>query len=251
MSIWQTIRSIAITMAIALVTLSGPLPAAGQDPAVQDLSDLQVQNASPVKTNDDTPEASHEASPAPVSELTGYLVGDPEAPVTLQIYADYQCPHCRSFFNDIEPQLIDDYVRTGQVRLELLDFTVVGVPALDALPDDSLESVQAAEAAMCAAEQDGFIEYYQTLFTGEMRPNSGAFSDDNLKAFASDLGLDTDQFDDCLDTGKYEDAIIAFVHQGVERGVPGTPTLSINGGEVFSVGDYSDLQEIIETEAGT
>lgn len=105
---------------------------------------------------------------------------DPEAPITLQIYADYQCPHCRAFFNNVEPQLFDNYVRKGQAKLELLDFTVVGVPGLEDLQDDSLESVQAAEAAMRADKQDAL--YYQTLFTGEMEPNSGAFSDVNLKA---------------------------------------------------------------------
>jgi protein-disulfide isomerase len=221
-----------------------------QDAAL-DLTDLEVQNASTVQRGDATPAASPQASPVAEAELTGYIVGDPDAPITLQIYADYQCPHCRNFFNNIEPQLIDDYVRTGKVKLELLDFTVVGVPSLDALPDDSLESVQAAEAAMCAAEQDAFIEYYQTLFTGEVEPNSGAFSDDNLKAFAEELGLDTDQFDECLDTGKYEEAVMAFVHLGVDRDVPGTPSFSINGGEIFSVGDYSELQETLEEELGS
>jgi protein-disulfide isomerase len=236
-----------LTLAIAFVALLGPMATLAQD-AAHDLSDLNVQNASTVQSGGATPVASPEASPVADADLTGYIVGDPNAPITLQIYADYQCPHCRNFFNNVEPQLVDDYVRTGQVKLELLDFTVVGVPSLNALPDDSLESVQAAEAAMCAAEQDAFIEYYQTLFTGEVKPNSGAFSDDNLKAFAADLGLDTDQFDECLDTGKYEDAVIAFVHLGIDRGVRGTPSLSINGGEIFSVGDYNELQEILDEE---
>jgi protein-disulfide isomerase len=242
----RSMKTATLGLALGLATVLTPLQATAQDDAPA-FDTLPVQNASTVGSGDasgGTPVATPETG----DELTGYIVGDPEAPVTLQIYADYQCPHCRNFYNTIEPQLVEDYVATGQVKLELLDFTVVGVPSFNAMPDDSLESVQAAEAAMCAAEQDGFLAYYQTLFTGEVDPNSGAFSDDNLKAFAEELGLDTAHFDECLDSGKYEDAIIAYVAQGIERGVPGTPSLSINGEEIFSVGDYSELQEILDAE---
>lgn len=245
---WRSLR----TLALALMICAGFAPGAlgAQDASTVDFTDLPVQNATTVQSPGATPVASPDASPATDVDLRGYIVGDPDAPVTLQIYADYQCPHCRNFYKDIEPQLVADYVATGQVKLELLDFTVVGVPSLQALGDDSLESVQAAEAAMCAAEQDAFLEYYQTLFSGEMTPNSGAFSDDNLKAFAADLDLDTDAFDDCLDSGKYEPAVISYVYLGVERGVPGTPSLSIDNGEIFSVGSYEELQGQLDAALG-
>lgn len=229
---------------LSLASTFGPFVAA-QDTSVPD---LEVQNASTVSTAPGTPDASPVASPAAGGELTGYLVGDPEAPVMLQIYADYQCPHCRNFFNTIEPQLIEEYVATGKVRLQLLDFTVVGVPSIDALGDDSLESVQAAEAAMCAAEQDAFLEYRHALFSFDMSPNSGAFSDENLVAFAEEAGLDTARFSDCLETGRYEGAIISFVHQAIDRGVRGTPTLSIDGGEPFFVpsNGFEGISEMLD-----
>jgi protein-disulfide isomerase len=248
MHVWRSLR----TLALALIICAGFAPGAlgAQDASTVDFTDLPVQNATTVQSPGATPVASPDASPATDVDLRGYIVGDPDAPVTLQIYADYQCPHCRNFYKDIEPQLVADYVATGQVNLELLDFTVVGVPSLQALGDDSLESVQAAEAAMCAAEQHAFLEYYQTLFSGEMTPNSGAFSDGNLKAFAADLDLDTDVFDDCLDSGKYEPAVISYVYLGVERGVPGTPSLSIDNGEIFSVGSYEELQGQLDAALG-
>jgi len=248
MHVFRSLRTFALALAICVGMVPGAL--AAQESSAVDFTDLPVQNATTVQSPDATPTASPEASPAADVELRGYIVGDPDAPVTLQIYADYQCPHCRSFYNNIEPQLVADYVATGQVKLELLDFTVVGVPSIQELDDDSLESVQAAEAAMCAAEQDAFLEYYQTLFSGEMTPNSGAFSDENLKGFAADLGLDTDIFDACLDNGKYEPAIISYVYLAVERGVPGTPSLSIDNGEIFSVGSYEELQEQLDTALG-
>lgn len=242
-----------VALALLLLTIvAAPLAttAAAQDDA---LADLEVENASTVREGDATPTASPEASPVAVGDLTGYLVGDPDAPVTLQIYADYQCPHCRTFANTIEPQLIEDYVVTGDVRIEYLDFTVVGVPSIDALPDDSLESVQAAEAAMCAAEQDAYVEYRTALFTGDVQPNSGAFSNENLVAMASDLDLDADRFTDCLENGVYEDAVIGFVYQAIDRGVQGTPSFSINGGEPFFMTEsgYDSLKEQIDAALGS
>ncbi len=239
-----------IALAFLLLTFAASPFAAAQDAAT---SDLQVENASTVQSDNATPSASPEASPVAGDSLTGYLVGDPNAPVTLQIYADYQCPHCRNFAATIEPQLIADYVATGKVRIEYLDFTVVGVPSIDALPDDALESVQAAEAAMCAAEQDAYLPYRTALLGGDMQPNSGAFSNDNLVAIADNLGIDTGRFSDCLETGKYEDAIIAFVYQAIDRGVQGTPTFSINGGEPFFLpqSGYDGLKQMLDDAIGS
>jgi protein-disulfide isomerase len=244
--ITYTLRALAIAF-LLLASSATPGLLAAQDDA------LPVQNASTVQESDATPVASPQASPAATTELTGYLVGDPDAPVTLQVYADYQCPHCRSFATTIEPQLIADYVATGDVRIEYLDFTVVGVPSVDALPDDSLESVQAAEAAMCAAEQDAYVDYREALFAGDMQPNSGAFSNENLVTMARDLDLDVDGFSDCLETGVYEDAVIGFVLQAIDRGVQGTPSFSINGGQPFFLSDagYDGLKELLDAELGS
>lgn len=248
----HSIKTLALTL-LLLTTSAAPIAAAQDDP----FAGLDVENASTVRIADATPEASPDASPhvspAATVELTGYIVGNPDAPVTLQIYADYQCPHCRSFASDIEPQLIADYVATGDVRIEFLDFTVVGVPDIDALGDDSLESVQAAEAAMCAAEQDGYLDYRTALFTGDVQPNSGAFSNENLIAMADELGLDTDLIADCLENGTYEDAVIAFVHQAVDRGVQGTPSFSINGSDPFFLprSGYDGLKEMLDAELGS
>lgn len=245
----RTLKMLALVM-LLVATAAVPLGATAQDDA---LAGLEMKNASTVQTADATPAASPQASPAATAELTGYLVGDPAAPVTLQIYADYQCPHCRNFAQTIEPQLIEDYVATGKVRIEYLDYTVVGVPSLEALPDDSLESVQAAEAAMCAAEQDAYLPYRTALFTGDVQPNSGAFSNENLIAMATDLRLDEERFTGCLENGVYEDAVIAFVHQAIDRGVEGTPAFSINGGEPFflSQSGYDGLRQLLDAVLGS
>lgn len=241
----RQLQTLSVSLAFLLVMLASPLVALAQDAPTDG---LEVVNASTVRSDAATPAASPEASPAAGETLTGYLVGDPDAPVTLKIYADYQCPHCRNFATTIEPQLIADYVVTGKVRLEYLDFTVVGVPTIDALTDDSLESVQAAEAAMCAAEQDAYLPYRTALFAADVRPNSGALSDDNLIAIADGLGLDSARFTGCLENGTYEDAVIAFDYQAIDRGVEGTPSFSLNGSDPFFLpqNGYDGLKAILD-----
>lgn len=215
-------------------------------------SGLDLQNASFIVSGDAaTPVASPQASPEPTA-LRGYILGDPAAPNTLQIFADYRCPHCRMFAAEIEPQLIEDYVSAGTMNIEYLDFTVIGVPSFDALGDDSIESVQAAEAAACAAEQDGYLAYREWLFEGELRTNDGDFSDENLIGAAEELGLNVDQFSESLSSGKYEQGIIDSVALGLDLGVRGTPTMILNGGEPFFVPEngYDGLKELIDSEIG-
>lgn len=223
----------------------------------QDDSELQVQNASFIRDLTDgasaTPASTPDVTPTAgldLENLHGYILGDPDAPNTLQVYADYRCPHCRVFHTDIEPGLMEDFVSTGQMNIEIFDFTVIGVPDFDSLGDDTIESVQAAEAAACAAEQGEYLAFREWLYDGEPRTNDGDFSDDNLIGAADELGLDVDQFSASLVDGVYEEGIIAMVSHGIERGVQGTPTMILNDGEPFYVpeGGYDDLKKELESQ---
>lgn len=211
---------------------------------------LPLQNASFIVSDEAaTAGGSPEASPEP-SELRGYILGDPDAPNTLQIYADYRCPHCRAFSQEIEPLLVEEYLQSGRMNLEFIDFTVIGVPSLDALGDDSIESVQAAEAAACAAEQDAYLAYRDWLFSGPSSTSDGDFSDKNLIAAAETLGLDVDRFAMSLGNGLYEQGIIDSVLAAIERGVQGTPAMILNGGEPFYVPQdgFGGLKTILDAE---
>lgn len=219
----------------AMLMFAGSLLMPGLASADAALYDgLDVQNASGVQApSTATPDASPVASPAVETPVTGYIIGDPDAPITLTMYLDYQCPHCRAYHTEIEPQLVEDFVRTGLVKLEIVDFPVIGLKMRDDYTDDTKESMQAAEAAMCAAEQDAFIPYRETLYSGELTPNSGTLNDDYLKSVAADLGLDQSAFDTCLDSGRYEERILAGFLDGVAANAEGTPSFRINGGDAF------------------
>lgn len=224
-------------------------------------SDLPFQNASFIRTDfSATPVPAVEATPdaTPVNpldtpiELTGYLIGDPEAPHTLTLFADYRCPHCRLFHHDLEPIVLDEYVATGKLNLELIDFTVVGVPSFEALTDDSMESVQAAEAAAAAAEQGMFLDYREWLYSGPDALSAGDFSDENLIAAAVELGIEESQFTATLTEGIYEQDIVNSFVLSLQLGIPGTPTMTMDRGEPFNVtdGDVDGLRAILDERLG-
>jgi protein-disulfide isomerase len=116
---------------------------------------------------------------------------------------------------------------------------MVNVP-LDS-PDN--ESVQSAEAAMCAADQDQFWPYSEAMYSAQGAENSGVFSDEMLKQTAADLNLDTATFNDCLDSGEKQDEVLKLRQEGIDSGVQGTPTFLINDQLVnYTRGGYSTLK---------
>jgi protein-disulfide isomerase len=110
------------------------------------------------------------------------------------------------------------------------------------------ESQSAAEAAECAADQDAFWEYHDLLFESQSGENRGAFSTDNLKTFAEQLDLDTGQFNECLDSGKYTTLVQNETAAARQLGVQSTPAFVINGQAVIGAQPFDVFQQVIEQE---
>jgi len=108
------------------------------------------------------------------------------------------------------------------------------------------ESQWAAEASECAADQDAFWEYHDYLFDNHGGENQGAFSMDNLKRFAEELGLDTDVFNECLDSGKYTQVVQSETTAGQQLGVQSTPTFLVNGQPVVGAQPFEVFEQVIE-----
>ena len=230
MRTWTAFKTALLTVAVASSTILAPGAITAQDMGSEpayDYSEIEFMNPAAITNMAGTPEAA--ATPDATMPSHGALLGSPDAPVTLQIYADYLCPHCRVFHQEVEPQLVDDYVRPGKLRLEFMDFPVIGIKTLDDLTDDTKESVQAVEASICAAEQDAYMPYRDALYASEPSLDSGALSDDNLINIADNLDLDTEAFTNCLSSGRYEDVIVANSTAALQQGVQGTPTMMIDG----------------------
>jgi len=140
------------------------------------------------------------------------VLGNPEAPVAIFNFSDFQCGHCGRHAMTTEKQILEEYVKTGKVKMVFRNFAFLGE-----------DSFFAAEATECAKEQDKFWEFHDYLFsrlTGEKVP----FSKENLKKFALELGLDADGFNGCLDAGKYAAKIQNSAKDGQKYGVISTPT---------------------------
>ena len=146
------------------------------------------------------------------------MLGNPDAPVTIAEFADFQCPFCGRFFQTTSKGIIEKYVKTGKAKFIYHDFAFLGD-----------ESNWAAEAARCAGDQGKFWQYHDYLFGHQKGENAGSFTKDHLKSFALEIGLNAGEFNNCLDSGKHAKDVTNDTEVGRKLGVTGTPTSFVNG----------------------
>jgi protein-disulfide isomerase len=182
-------------------------------------------------------------TPAALPNADGLSLGDANAPATIDVFEDFQCPACRSFTESIEPLIIQDLVATGKAR-----YVFHFYPFLDDTtnPFGGGESDQAANAAMCANEQGKFWEMHSILFANWNGENQGAFSDRRLQTMGESIGLDMNTFNDCFNANKYETEIQADFDLGEQMGVSGTPSVFVNGSKVGQPGKIASYEEIAQ-----
>jgi len=179
-------------------------------------------------------------TPAALPNADGLSVGEANAPVTIDVFEDFQCPACQFFTESIEPLVIQNLVASGQARYVFHNY-----PFLDGNgAGSSGESDQAANASMCANEQGKFWEMHSILYANLGGENQGAFSDRRLQAMAESVGLDMSEFNSCFSANEYEAEIQADFDLGQEMGVSGTPTVFVNGTQVGAPGRIASYDEI-------
>lgn len=108
------------------------------------------------------------------------------------------------------------------------------------------ESVWSAEASECAADQDAFWEYHEKLFASQSGENQGTFNKDKLKELAAELGLDTETFNECLDSGKHTMAVQEATQIAQSIGVRSTPAFLINGTPMLGAQPFEAFQQVID-----
>lgn len=150
-------------------------------------------------------------------------VGPADAPVTVEVWSDFQCPACGFFSRQIEPDLIEEYVRAGTVRLVYRDFAFIDGG------DANGESQQSAAAARCAGEQGKFWQYHDYLMENQDGENEGAFRRERLDLIATAISLDPAAWGSCMGDDAPEQAVKAETDEGRTAGVASTPNLAING----------------------
>jgi protein-disulfide isomerase len=162
----------------------------------------------------------------PAAMVDGRAMGSADAPVTVEVWSDFQCPACRSFVAETEQSVIDDFVVPGTARLVYRDAAFQGARGSNPSYD---ESVEAAAAARCAADQGLFWQMHNWIFANWNGENKGAYNAARLRSMAGFAGLELDQYDSCLATGTHQAAVRAETGQAVAAGVTSTPTVVING----------------------
>jgi len=158
------------------------------------------------------------------------IIGEADAPVLVRDYSDFKCPHCRKASTTLVPRLIDEYVKAGTIRFELVP---VGF---------SDESSFAAQAALCAGDQEQFWPYHDILFEQQDK----RFSVEQLLQFGRDLGLEDQALRDCILSGKYKSQIDSNLDEFQAIGGTGTPTFVV-GDETIPSGtpSFETLQLLI------
>jgi len=165
----------------------------------------------------------------------GNAMGEPNAPVVIEEFSDFQCSYCQTFHQNTGAQIIEQYVETGQVYFIFRNFAFLG-----------RESLAAANGSMCAAEQGKFWEYADILFANQSGHDAGAFSDRRLEAFAENINLDKALFQSCMRENRYQDQIQQDYQAGVSQGINSTPSFIINGKLVTGALSFSAFQAEIE-----
>ncbi|HEU4671390.1 MAG TPA: thioredoxin domain-containing protein [Candidatus Limnocylindrales bacterium] len=150
-------------------------------------------------------------------------LGDPNAPIQMEVTEDFQCPVCARFTNEQLPRLVDDFVRPG-----LLHITVHDVAFLDYTGTESIDS---ATAAACAGEQGRYWEYHDWVYANQRGERQGAFAPDRLRQIAERIDLDLTAYDSCVAGTTEKATITAATNDAISKGINSTPTFVINGGQ--------------------
>lgn len=160
------------------------------------------------------------------------FIGSEDALITIVEFSDYECPYCRQWHSEVYSKLLDTY--GDQIRFVYRDFPLESIHA-NAKP--------AAEAANCANEQGVFWDFHDKLFSMELGLSPEAYQE-----YASQLGMDEDAFQDCIESRRYQQEVQSDFDFAANLGVRSTPTFFINGIAVVGAQPFEIFQQVIEKE---
>jgi protein-disulfide isomerase len=175
----------------------------------------------------------------PPVKSEGYVMGSPNAPLEVIEFGDFECPICGQFNTLTEPEIRTRLVEPGIIRYRYIDFPL----------DMHHNTWNASRAAACADEQGKFWEMHDALFQSQDRWDTEATSnpDKVLKQLARQIGLNTDQFDKCVDSKKYQAKIQAHLALAEARKLDGTPSFVIGDRQVTSGLSYDQFKALVDS----
>jgi len=202
-----------IPILIGLVTgvVSGTIPMDSNDSKIFTVSKL-IENGSPI-------------------------MGNPNAPITILEWGDYQCTFCYKFHQNTLDIIKEEFVKTGEVKIIFKDF-----------PLNGLDSKLAAEATYCAQDQDKYWEYHDELYKNWGGERTGWITRESLEKFAMTIDLNLKEFNDCLDNHTYKDRVNTHYQFGKELGIDATPSfLVFNEEKIIKIRGNQPLDVFLKT----
>jgi protein-disulfide isomerase len=180
--------------------------------------------------------------PAPVdSNITradlARIQGSPSAPLWVIEVSDFQCPYCKQWHDQTYPLFVNQYVKTGKVRLAYVNFPL-GIHA---------HAFPAAEAAMCAAAQDKFWQMHDALFSTQARWENLPSPAPVFDSLAQATGVDMKRWRDCVSSGKMRPLIQADHDRAERAGVSATPSFMIGDKLLAGAMPLDELQKAIDS----
>ena len=175
-----------------------------------------------------------------ISKLTDNgspIMGDPDAPITILEWGDYQCTFCYKFHQDTLDIINEEFIKTGKVKVIFKDFPLNG-------PDSKL----AAEASYCAHDQGKYWEYHDQLYENWAGERTGWITREALSEFAKSINLDTAEFNKCLNESKHENKINSIYEFGKQIGIDATPSfLVFNDEKIIKIRGNQPLEVFLKT----
>ena len=205
---------------------------------VEDVRNLAQQSEDSDSSDTSSSSGQQQPNPASVTPDDDPALGDPDAPVTIIEFSDFQCPYCRQFEQQAFPQIKSEYIDTGKVRLVFRDFPLTQIHP-NALP--------AAIAAECAHNQDAFWPMHDRLFNNQNAWGQSSNPNEVFIGYAEEIGLDVETFRQCVENRETLQEISGDFQDGVDGGVRGTPAFFIGGEMLSGAQPFSVFQERIES----
>lgn len=172
--------------------------------------------------------------------------GDPNAPITIIEFSDFQCPFCKKFHATTLPLLEKNYIDTGKVKFVYRDFPIKSIHP---------NAASAALASECADDQNLFWQYHDSVFENQRNWEglSKSSAVNVFKQYASELGIDMDEFNQCFETAKHLTEVNGDLQDGVSYGVTGTPGFFVGNDElgyvkIIGAQPYSVFERLIEDQ---
>jgi protein-disulfide isomerase len=172
----------------------------------------------------------------------GVTKGDPNAPVTIIEFGDYQCPSCQMFASQVEPQMELALVQSGKAKFVFYDWPIIEAHA---------HAFLAARAARCAGDQNKYWDYHDHLYRNQTRWAAEQSAEGTFIGYASELGLDRGEFESCLRSDRHADVVTANMELGMQLGVRGTPTVIVEHGGIprnILNWDFESLRSYVEDQ---